>query len=137
MTRLEDNSVLYCTYGTLRKGYGNYAGILENREGVEYLGTMKTDPNYTMVSLGGFPAVKEHGNTSITVDVFKVTDENVIRRVNGLEGYSGKRGDSRNWYDTCEVNTQWGVANMFTMNNTTGRSIVETGDWNDFTGRNK
>ena len=133
MTRLEDGSVLYCTYGTLRLDHGNCKRILQGREGVEHLGTIETPANYTMYSMGGFPGVAEGGQTPIVVDVFKVKNEAVMRNVNGLEGYSGVRNDERNWYDTCDVQTEWGVANMFTMNelNNEGnrRSIITTGDW--------
>lgn len=130
MTRQEDNSVLYAVYGTLRNGYGN--NRLLQAEGVEFLGEIKTEPKFTMYSLGGFPGVAEKGNTQLTVEIFKVTNEEVIRRVNNLEGYTGTRNNPSNWYDTCELQTEWGVANMFTMNNLSdrGTNVVESGDWN-------
>lgn len=133
MTRQEDNSVLYAVYGTLRNGHGN--NRLLQAEGVEFLGEMKTEPKFTMYGLGGFPGVAENGETALTVEIFKVTNEEVIRRVNSLEGYSGVRGSSANWYDTCELQTEWGVANMFTMNGIAdrgrGSNIISSGDWNN------
>ena len=130
MTRQEDGSVLYAVYGTLRKDCGNHH-VIEG-EGSEFLGELQTEPKFSMYSLGGFPGVAEDGETAITVEIFKVTNEAIIRRVNGLEGYSGTRGSERNWYDTCEIETPWGKANMFTMNKLNGRGkhgIIESGDW--------
>lgn len=131
MTRQEDGSVLYAVYGTLRQGWGNNR-LLQNK-GAEYLGTMKTPASYRMYSLGGFPGVAENGDTAITVEIYRVTDDQVIRNVNSLEGYSGERGARGNWYDTCDVETEWGAANMFTMNelNTGARAanVISTGDW--------
>lgn len=133
-TRLEDGSILYAVYGTLRKGNGNNR-LFEN-EFSEYLGTIKTEPKFTMYGKGaGFPYVAEDGTTAITVEVYKVTDDRVANRVNGLEGYTGERNNPRNWYDTVEIQTPWGIANMFTMNGIRDRKnsnfIIETGDWKD------
>lgn len=133
MTVLEDGSVLYATYGTLRKGYGNHRLLEGDR--AEFLGTIQTPPNYTMYSLGGFPGVTEKGNTPITVEIYRTTDKSVMNSVNGLEGYTGIRNHERNWYDTCDIQTEWGVANMFTMNqieeSDSKPDVVETGDWNN------
>lgn len=130
MNRQQDGSVLYAVYGTLRPGFGN--NVLFRNEHSEHLGTIQTPPIFTMYSLGGFPGVAETGDTAITIDVYRVTDDSVVRMVNGLEGYTGKRNDPMNWYDTCDVETPWGVANMFTMNGLrdgSRHSIVESGDW--------
>jgi gamma-glutamylcyclotransferase (GGCT)/AIG2-like uncharacterized protein YtfP len=122
---------LVCVYGTLRKGFGNH-GYLDN-EHSELLGSMKTPAAYTMYSLagGGFPGVAEGGDTEIQIEVYRVNDENVLRRIYRLEGYSGVRGSERNWYDTCDVETPWGTGNMFTMNDLRGTNtkVIESGDW--------
>lgn len=136
MTRQEDGSVLYAVYGTLREGWSNHGYYLKGKS--EFLGELKTDPSYTMVGKGaGFPFVAQGGDTSITVEIYRVNDESVIRGVNGLEGYKYERGDSRNWYDTCDVETPWGKANMFINNSAfTGdpKRIITTGDWNNQNG---
>lgn len=133
MTRQPDGSVLYAVYGTLRKGHGNHRYLLDSKEGVEFLGEIKTEPRFKMYSMGGFPGVAEGGDKSIVVEIYRVTDEATIRGVNGLEGYSGVRGSDRNWYDTCEIQTPWGVANMFTQNALLNgnRPEIVTGDWNN------
>lgn len=130
MTVQKDGSVLYAVYGTLRKGWGNNR-LLQN-DGVEFLGSTNTDPSYTMYHLGGFPGVAENGETRIAIEVYRVTNPAVVRNVNALEGYSGTRGSDRNWYDTCEVKTEWGMANMFTMNELNDRQTarkITSGDW--------
>jgi gamma-glutamylcyclotransferase (GGCT)/AIG2-like uncharacterized protein YtfP len=133
MTVQKDGSVLYAVYGTLREGWGNNR-LLQN-EGVELLGQMRTPASYNMYSLGGFPGVAENGNTAILVEIYRVTNKSVISRVNALEGYSGVRGSDENWYDTCDVETEWGLANMFTMNGLNGRgsSVITSGDWGNKT----
>ena len=132
MTRQEDGSVLFAVYGTLRRGHANHSHCLKGVS--EFLGELKTEPNYKMVGKGrGFPFVAEGGSTPITVEIYRVKDEAVVKRVNGLEGYSGIRGSANNWYDTCDIETPWGKANMFINNQysnaTTG--LIETGDWNN------
>jgi len=134
MTRQENGDVLYAVYGTLRNGHGN--NRLLQKSTVEFLGTLQTPPNYTMVGRGaGFPYVGENGSTAITIEIFRTNDEEVIRRVNGLEGYSGVRNHSSNWYDTCDVDTPWGTANMFINNESVEgapeRAIIHTGDFNN------
>ncbi|HEY1020776.1 MAG TPA: gamma-glutamylcyclotransferase [Flavisolibacter sp.] len=141
MTRQQDGTVLFAVYGTLRHGWGNNRILCmpggKPNGGVEYMGIMKTEPRFNMYSLGGFPGVAEGGNTAIVIEVFKVSDESIIDSVNNLEGYSGMRGHRSNWYDTVEVQTPWGTANMFTMNklNEGGRAIVASGDWNEHNNR--
>lgn len=131
MTRQEDGSVLYAVYGTLRQGYGN--NRLLRQPGVEYLGQHITEPKFTMFGKNAwFPYVAPNGQTPIVTEIYRVTDQEVVENVNGLEGYSGIRDSSRNWYNTCDVETEWGTANMFIMEKSTGydeKSIITTGDW--------
>jgi gamma-glutamylcyclotransferase (GGCT)/AIG2-like uncharacterized protein YtfP len=145
MTRLEDGSVLYATYGTLRSGWGNNRILCdengEPRRGVKYLGIMKTKPSFTMYGKhSGFPVLSPRGHTAITVEIFQVSDTAIIRSVNSLEGYSGSRGSKHNWYDTMDIETPWGLANIF-IQDSEGRSrdnVIESGDWNEGKGyRNK
>ena len=83
----------YAVYGTLRLNQGNYNWCLKNKEGVKHLETKKIK-GYRMFSLGGFPGVKEDENSEIIVDIFDVNNENVVRNLDGLEGY--RENDERN-----------------------------------------
>lgn len=113
---------LYAVYGTLRKGFGNYKRLLDNEHCV-YLGTERTKPNFTMVSLGGFPGVIPTGNQEITIEVFRVNSPKVEQQLDWLEGYP-------RFYGKTVIDTQWGKANMYTLDE---KSInyppVPTGDW--------
>jgi gamma-glutamylcyclotransferase (GGCT)/AIG2-like uncharacterized protein YtfP len=133
MTKQEDGSVLYAVYGTLRKGHGNYRWCLQGKS--EFLGEIKTPAQFTMVGKGaGFPYVLPLGDTPIVVEIYRVTDKQVIQSINSLEGYTGQRGHSSNWYNTCDVDTPWGLANMFineSIKNPDPSRIIETGDWNN------
>lgn len=119
----------FLVYGTLKSNHSN--NRLLQAPGVEYVGKVETEPKYTLFD-GGFPVVERGGNTSIKGELFKVTNPEVVSRVNALEGYSGQRGHQDNWYDTDEVVLPNGiVADMFVMDK--GQSnrnvIVESGEW--------
>jgi gamma-glutamylcyclotransferase (GGCT)/AIG2-like uncharacterized protein YtfP len=121
------NKVLFCVYGTLKAKYGN--NRLLKADGVSFKGTFVTEPKFTMVSCGGFPAVHCEGNTSIECELYEVTNPEVIHRVYSLEGYSGKQGAPNNWYDVEEIDTPHGKASMFVFRDAIKRPIVESGKW--------
>ncbi len=122
---------LLAVYGTLRLGKSNWSRYLRDRS--EHLGTFKTEPAFTMYGKGaGFPVVVDEGDTSIEYDLFSVEDEDVVRRINNLEGCTGIPGDKNNWYDITSINTPKGEASMYIMH--VGRnegSIIESGNWNN------
>lgn len=122
----------FLVYGTLRKNFGN--SILFKQGNSKWLGVVKTEPIFTMYSLGGFPAVSEKGTTSITGEVWETDDENVINSVFRLEGCTRVQKNPENWYDFIEIDTEFGKANMFIMNNLKNRkvNIVESGDWDEY-----
>ena len=121
---------LVFTYGTLCKGFGNHSVIQHST--TELLGEAKTSAKYTLMD-GGFPIVERGGETSVKGQVFKVKNPDTLKRVYSLEGYSGtpsnEGGD--NWYDIDTVETEWGTAEIFVMNqNASGRNnVIEHGDW--------
>lgn len=92
-------------YGTLKRGKGNSRLLSDST----FLGTAGTDPNFSMISFGGFPGVLD-GNQSIHVEIFEVKDLDVLRRLDSLEGHPdffereevGVRMD-----DTGEVGKAW------------------------------
>ena len=73
---------LIFVYGTLktRKSRNN---ILSNSE---YLGIFKSLPKYTMVNLGSFPGIFEGGNTSISGEIYRVSEE-VLHQLDLIEGH--------------------------------------------------
>ena len=123
---MEKKETLFAVYGTLKQGFGNNSLLAD----AEFMGEFKTEPKYSMYSLGGFPAVTLEGNTALTVQVFKTTDQNVVNRVNSLEGFTGTKDDPNNWYDTKTIDTPYGQAEMFYFKETPNRgSLVESGNW--------
>lgn len=116
---------LIAVYGTLREGCGNHRVMGDS----QLLGVTKTPANFTLFDNGGFPFVHPSGNTAVTIEIYNVTNENTLRGIYGLEGYTGVRGHARNWYNTVDVQTQWGVAEMFVCREIPNLPIIQSGDW--------
>ena len=118
------NKILVAVYGSLRQGMGNYERYLGN---ANYLGKFQTEPVFSLYSLGGYPGLKQNGNTSITMEVYEVTPEEA-RRVDALEGYTP--GSSNNWfYDKIMIETPYGIAGTYIyVPKTDHLELVESGD---------
>jgi gamma-glutamylcyclotransferase (GGCT)/AIG2-like uncharacterized protein YtfP len=119
---------LICVYGTLRKGHGNHRII----EDCKYLGEFHTEPIFLMLSLGGFPGLFFNGEDSILCEVFKIEDDNTLRRLDRLEGYPS-------FYNRTQIETPWGLAWVYYLEekdrySNLGR--VESGDWNKYVKEN-
>ena len=126
----EPQGQLFAVYGTLRRGFGNYSRLLNN-EFCEYLGVQKTTPEFTMISLGGFPGVIPGGTNTVVIEVFRVNSPKVVQQLNWLEGHRGK-DDVNNFYNVMEINTNWGTANMYILDRKEyGHSVIESGDWSE------
>lgn len=118
-------SKLVFVYGTLKRGYGNNAAYLKS---AEFLGEAETPAIYTLYN-GGFPIVERNGNTSVKGEVYKISDEHTLRNVYNLEGYSGKRHSPNNWYDTDEIETPFGKAEIFVMDHAGRSTPLPSGVW--------
>jgi gamma-glutamylcyclotransferase (GGCT)/AIG2-like uncharacterized protein YtfP len=119
----KEGKTLVAVYGSLRKGLGNHR-LLENSE---YLGEFKSEPIYSLYSLGGFPGLKENGTTSVVMEVYAV-DEPTARRVDALEGYSPDRPAT--FYDKKMIETPYGEAGVYLyVNDIPEDRFVESGDW--------
>lgn len=124
-----ENLKRFAVYGTLLTGQSNHRVIA----GAKSLGITKTKPLYTMYSLGGFPGVHENGTTSLTIEVFETDDKNIINAVNRLEGYNGTRGAGNTFYDTTDVETEFGTAEMFIYQRSMPESSkIDSGDWAEY-----
>lgn len=119
---------LYAVYGSLRKGLGNHS-VLGN---APLVGTIKTKPEYTMYSLGGFPGVVKGGNTSITLEIYEVKNETIEENLDWLEGYN-EPNDPYNFYNKEKIDTELGEAYIYFINDDVkDRQIVDSGDWYEF-----
>lgn len=108
---------LVFTYGTLKQGFGNYMHCIKpfiEAGEAEFIESIKTKPNFTMISMGYFPGVICKGNTSITGDLFRMKSAAGIRRLNALEGHYGK-DDPSNFYNVTEIETEHGPAIMYVL----------------------
>lgn len=116
---------LVAVYGSLKRGFGNSHRLLH----AKLLGTTKTEPKYTMRSLRAFPGVTLVGNTPITVEVYEIDDE-IKRSLDALEGHRGK-GHPSNFYDVTEVDTEFGKATMYVLDDKeySHCPVVEDGIW--------
>lgn len=121
------NKILVAVYGSLRKNMGNHR-LLEN---ANYLGEFKTEPIFSLYSLGGYPGLKENGETSVTMEVYEVTPEEASR-VDRLEGYTP--GSKHNtFYDKIFIDTPYGQAGTYIyVPQIRPEAIVESGDWKLF-----
>lgn len=70
-------------YGTLKSGYGNNR-LLQNK-GATLLGEAVTDSAYTLLQ-GGIPFAVRNGEKPILGELYEVTDPNVMRNLDALEG---------------------------------------------------
>ena len=111
---------LVAVYGTLKKGFRNN-GVLGNSElvGVDY-----TPEHFTMYDTNcGFPAVVQNGDSSITVEVYKITSESVAINLDMLEGFP-------RMYGKTEINTICGKAIIYTYNcDVSQMRVIESGTW--------
>ncbi len=102
---------LIFVYGTLKPGY--YNNYLLN--GQKNLGKITVNIPYKMATNGSFPCLYPSQNQDVTGFLYEV-DEKALERIYSLEGYSGTRGDEKNWYDTDDVETPHGSAEFFYFN---------------------
>lgn len=87
--RNEEGKVLVSVYGTLKQGWGNHT--LLNKD-PKFTGSIRID---TLDGVG-FPIIKLGTRYNLNVEVYEV-DEEELRRLDGLEGFSPDRSPS--FYD--------------------------------------
>lgn len=109
-------------YGSLRSGFHNHRIIASSK----FLGTCETDPNFTMVALGSFPGIFMHGNTSIKVEVYNVSEE-IFKELDRLEGYPS-------FYNRAVIKTPLGDAWVYYLEDKDSSCykkypVVPDGDW--------
>mgnify|MGYP001158569483 CR=1 FL=1 len=81
-------------YGSLRKGMGLNPVLTSS----EYLGTVTTEPKYTMYDLGAFPCITEQGETSLVGDLY-IVNSDVLSQLDVIESVP-------NLYDRKEISIQ-------------------------------
>lgn len=111
-------------YGSLRKG-GALNGALETSECV---GAFKTKPEYSLYSLGAFPALVANGKTAVVGEVYDVSPF-ILSYLDRIEGHPDMyRRTPIELDDGTEVEVY--LFNYEPMAN----DLVESGDWIAFHG---
>lgn len=129
---------LVAVYGSLKRGFGNHRLLQgEFYDGVgdaEFLGEyVIPEGMFVMRSLGGFPAIfksseeKDGVSTPITIEVYRVSDTNMMENLDSLEGHPG-------WYRRELIDTPFGRSWIYIMPQGSyfGRPIVEDGVWGGY-----
>jgi len=116
-------------YGSLLHGLSNNSLLVHHK--AKLLGEFETKPEFTMISLGGFPGVVKNGKTSIHTEVYEV-DEDCLQSLDSLEGYQKDR--KGNFYNRETIKTCFGETFIYLYNYTLssaedGQNIVKDGNW--------
>lgn len=110
-------------YGSLRRGHYNHTRIgLDN---AVFVKETRTQPNYTLVDLGAYPALLAVGNTSVVGEIYHVDDE-LFERIDRMEKGAG-------YYASVIALDDFGGTTGWLMAPRLGREIgvvVKSGDWN-------
>ena len=73
---------LVFVYGTLMRGQRNHRYL----DAARFLGSVRTAGAYTLVSLGSFPALREHGNSAVAGELYSV-GSSILATLDHLEGH--------------------------------------------------
>lgn len=112
------NKHLVFVYGTLRRDGDNHYILADS----SFLGRYTTEPRYTMFRLGQFPAVVARGDTAISGEIYRVSDE-VFSLLDELECYPTV-------FSRQIIHTPAGETWMYLYNRLVGtESSVPHGDW--------
>ena len=74
--------MLLFVYGSLLAGEMHEAQLA----GARCLGDARTEPAYTLVDLGDYPALVDEGATAVAGELYQV-DEETLRRLDAFEGH--------------------------------------------------
>lgn len=110
-------------YGTLLAGEVNHHLLA----GAKLLGGHRTEPCFTMFSLGAYPGVARGGGTAVVGDVYRV-DTTAIHHLDRLEGYP-------RLYDRALIPSPFGRAWIYLYRGRiNGRPVIGSGDWRSLSG---
>jgi gamma-glutamylaminecyclotransferase len=106
-------------YGTLKKGFSNHSIIMTS----PFVKEAATKPEFTMITLGGFPGILANGNTSIIGEVYEVS-EFTLDRLDKLEGHP-------NWYRRTPITLLDGdeVETYIYLHKERTQEIIDSGFW--------
>ena len=114
----KDSTLLFC-YGTLKSGFHNHHHLAEST----FMGSFKTAAEFTMVDLGDYPAVIQHGSCAIHGEIYKICSNTLIN-LDKLEGYPQD-------FNRILISSSFGFVWMYVLNQTASddRPKIKSGRW--------
>lgn len=111
-------SDLVFVYGTLRQGEYNHHYL----SGARHLGIHRTDPCFTLLDLGEYPAVINGGKTSIIGEVYAI-DDATMAQLDWLEAYPDE-------YIRKRIPTSYGLAWIYIYRHPSADiPVIINGNW--------
>lgn len=105
-------------YGTLLRGEVNHRLM----EDAQLLGPHRTEPCYTLFTVGAYPALARGGRTAVVGEVYEV-DEARLRQLDRLEDYP-------RLYGRDLIPTPYGRAWVYLYRGPLrDRGVIRSGDW--------
>ena len=75
----------FAFYGSLRRGcYNHYRMFGGLKDGACYVDTIRV-PGFKMIDLGQYPAVFRADKGEITIELYRIPDQYIRRRIDGME----------------------------------------------------
>ena len=116
----KDKKYLIAVYGSLKKGHFNNDWL----RGCNYLGDIKTKPDYTLLDFGPYPAIVANGETAIHCEIYEVAEYTFVD-LSRMEYAAG--------YDLTQIETEYGAAVLYVFDDntydTSSSPVVESGNW--------
>lgn len=115
---------LVFVYGTLKKGYGNHRLLAQSM----FVGKAITEPNFTMLHLGGFPGIVQSGDTAIHGEVYRVSNATLTQldRLEGHPTFYERKPLMVTGMDGSPMDVQGYVLPLTWLD---GRNVIPTGVW--------
>ena len=106
-------------YGTLRRGQSAHALL----KGAPLLGEARTEPRFTLVDMGGYPALIEGGDTAVLGEIYEISADLLTE----LDRYE----EAPQLYRRVAIRIAGHDAVTYTLpaQHAQGRPPVPTGDW--------
>jgi len=135
--KLANYKILLAVYGTLRNRYANHEFYIKDalEDGrAKFIGKGKTLDKYTMYCAGIPFVIEDEPTSNIVVEVYEIRDEDVMRRIDMLEGHP-------EWYrrklvpvvlDNGEVIDAWMYFYVSGDLRDSGLVKVVSGDYKDY-----
>lgn len=108
-------------YGTLLQEESNHHLLA----GARFLGTGATEPEYSLVDLGPYPAMIPYGRSSVVGEIYEVSPE-ILEKIDELEGHP-------EWYRRTSIRlvSDDAATETYVMapEQVQGQPVISSGNW--------